>query len=191
MKTDRSKLKMIINQIIGMVVFMIGIFATYQGALNQKPWLGPLIVMLIIIYDLLSHRKNIIARLKFLFLVAFIGMLTESLLIIFSVYSVEPNTRWLINAPFAPLWILALWLNFGTRLPSYLSFLNGKHILNAISGFVFAILIFHSAKSMGIITFQQGTLSLLICAIAWAIIIPIIYIIAAKLLLKPSTKEIK
>jgi len=189
MKADRSKLKMMINQIIGGIVFMIGIIASYQGALNQKPWLGPLVVLIIIAYDLLAFRKLLLPKLKLLAAVAILGILTESILIITSVYSVELTTRWLVASPFSPLWILALWLNFGIRVPSYLLFLRGKHIVNAITGFVFAILIFRSANALGLLSLNNGTVSLIICAIAWGIVIPIVYIVAAKIFILPTTKK--
>ena len=53
-----------LNQITGTLTFMIGVVACYFGALQQMPWLGMAVVLLIILIDLLQDKKRIRNKIK-------------------------------------------------------------------------------------------------------------------------------
>jgi hypothetical protein len=168
-------------QILGTMIFMIGVFACYQGALVQMPWVGLLVVGVILVIDLLINRKQVASKLKLVALVGLAGFLIETLMIAIHVYSVSPTSKWLLSPPWVPVWILALWLNFGIRVPAYLPFFRGKHLINILVGFVFAFFIFNSASNLHLINLNFSFWSIIICGIAWAILVPLIYIVANQL----------
>lgn len=168
-------------QILGTIVFMIGVFASYLGAQRQLPWIGLLVVGIIMVSDMIINRKQIVSKLKLIAFVGVAGFLIETLMIALSVYSVAPSSMWLLSSPFVPVWIIALWLNFGIRVPAYLPFFRGKHFINAFVGFAFAFLIFSSASNLQLVILNFSFWSIIICGIVWAILVPVIYIVANKL----------
>lgn len=181
MENSKLMTKFWLFQILGTMIFMIGVFACYQGALAQMPWVGLLVVGVILVIDLLINRKQVASKLKLIALVGLAGFLIETLMIAIHVYSVSPTSKWLLSPPWVPVWILALWLNFGIRVPAYLPFFRGKHLINILVGFVFAFFIFNSASSLHLINLNFSFWSIIICGTAWAILVPLIYIVANQL----------
>jgi len=98
-----------------------------------------------------------------------------------SVYSVNPTSRLLDVQYIVPIWILALWVNFSVRVISYLVFTRGRHVINALLGIVFALLIFRSGQRLGLVELHHGIYSLLIIAWAWGVFVPFIYMYANRL----------
>ena len=178
---NKMKLKFWLNQVIGILLFMIGVFACYIGVLQQIPWLGMGVVFVILLIDLFQHKQLIMQKLKLVVVVIIAAALIETLLILTSVYSVNPSTRLFGFQFIVPLWILALWINFSIRVISYLVFTRGKHLINALLGLIFAILIFRSGHRLGLVELNHGIYSLLIVALAWGIFVPFIYIYANRL----------
>lgn len=160
---------------------MAGVFACYIGALQQKPWLGIVVVFVILLLDLLQHKQLIIQKLKLVAVVTIAAAFIETLLILTSVYSVTPTSRLLNTQLIVPIWILALWINFSVRVISYLVFTRGKHLINGLLGVIFAILIFRSGHRFGLVELNYGIYSLIIIALAWGIFVPFIYIYANRL----------
>lgn len=169
------------KQILGTLLFMIGIMASYIGALQQLPWLGMAVVFFILLIDLFNDKQLILQKLKLVGGVTIAAALIESLLLLTSVYSVNPSSRLFDFQFIVPLWILALWVNFSDRVISYLVFTRGRHVINALLGVVFAVLIFRSGQRFGLVELHHGIYSLLIIASAWGLFVPFIYIYANRL----------
>jgi len=178
---NKVNLKFWLNQIIGTFLFMIGIFASYIGALQQIPWLGMAVVLVILLIDLFQDKQLILQKLKLVGAVTIAAALIESLLILTSVYSVNPSSRLFGFQYIVPIWILALWINFSDRVISYLVFTRGRHVINALLGIVFAILIFRSGQRLGLVELHYGIYSLIIIALAWGVFVPFIYIYTDRL----------
>ena len=184
---NKANLSFWLNQITGTLTFMIGVVACYIGALLQMPWLGMAVVMLIILIDLLQNNKLLRNKIKLVVVVALAAAVMETLLIVNSVYSVNPSSRLLGLQFVLPIWILALWVNFSIRIISYLVFTRGRHFVNALLGIVFAVLIFRSADRFGLVVLTHGVYSLAIIAVAWGIFVPFIYMYANRLF--PDTRK--
>lgn len=184
---NNANLAFWVNQFTGTLTFMIGVVACYFGALQQMPWLGMAVVLLIILIDLLQDKKLITKKIKLVVLVTLAAAVMETLLIVASVYSVNPSSRLLDLQFLLPIWILALWVNFSVRIISYLVFTRGKHFVNALLGIVFAVLIFRSAERFGLVELTHGVYSLVIIAAAWGVFVPFIYMYANRLF--PDTRK--
>lgn len=185
---NNANLAFWVNQFTGTLTFMIGVVACYFGALQQMPWLGMAVVLLIILIDLLQDKKLITKKIKLVVLVTLAAAVMETLLIVASVYSVNPSSRLLDLQFLLPIWILALWVNFSVRIISYLVFTRGKHFVNALLGIVFAVLIFRSAERFGLVELTHGVYSLVIIAAAWGVFVPFIYMYANRLFLDTRKK---
>lgn len=178
---NNVNLKFWMNQTIGTLLFIIGIFTSYLGALQQIPWLGMVVVFVILLIDLLQDKQHIPQKLKLIGAVTIVAAMIESLLIIISVYSVDPTSRLTGFQLIVPIWILALWVNFSDRVISYLVFTRGRHLINALFGIIFAILIFRTGQRLGLLELHYGIYSLIIIALTWGVFVPFIYMYANKL----------
>ncbi len=185
----RMKQRFWLMQLLGIVMFIVGVMACYGGARGGAPWMGPLVVSIIVGVDFALSAKNRVAKAKLLAAVILLGFLAESALITLSLYTPSPASRWVMPVPLSPLWILALWLNFGTRIPSYLLFLRGRHLINATIGFVFAFLIFRSAARMGVLELHHGLLGFTGIAVVWAILVPVLYQLGAHWLMPANIQK--
>ncbi len=82
----------------------------------------------------------------------------------------------------APLWILALWLQFGTVLHFCMRWLSGRYRLAALLGLVGGPLTFLGGERLGAVAFgEPAALSLAILGLSWAVLLPTLVAIADRL----------
>ncbi|MBD3176181.1 MAG: DUF2878 family protein [Armatimonadia bacterium] len=172
--------KWILLGILGFVLFLIGVVACYTGARTGKPWIGPLVVGLVAGVRLAMGPARL-ATLEVLGVTTGMAFVAESTLVLCGVYTPADPTRWLLPAPLVPVWLLALWTNFGVRIGDYLPFMYGKWgRLLALSA-VFGTLIFHNAERYEVLTMDLGVTSYLIVAALWAGLVPAMFLVGAHL----------
>ncbi len=120
-KQRQIRNRFITQQIIGGIVFFIGVISCYQGTLRGIPWLGPLVVLVIAMMHF-AQGKDHWPEIQLVLAVGVIAFIMESVLIATNVYTVNPTTRWVIPAPFCPAWLLALPTRsqkYSTRLKTF------------------------------------------------------------------------
>ncbi len=162
--------------IISTAAFIITSIASYQGAMRGMPWLGAAFfaLELLILLPLMTGKRQ---RLTLVLFVGAIGLVLDTVLIAAGIYALEGTARWIIPAPVSPEWVLALWLNFGLIMPNYMSMMRGRHIISAIVGFVYAFMVYGGAARNDIITLPNyGMTGIAIIAIAWAVLVPLLYV---------------
>lgn len=162
-------------KIIRPILFFLGVFACYGGAITQNLWLGPLVVALIIAFRLFQQKEALLQTIKLLFFIGIGSAILESLLIFSSIYTVNESTRWFIPAPLLPLWILSLWMNYAVMVPALISTFHGKHLKNIAFGAFFSIIIFFNAERRELLELEHGWLSHVIIAAAWGFFLVMIY----------------
>jgi hypothetical protein len=175
--------------IIGTIAFIITSMACYQGAMRGVPWLGMAVfgLELLILLPLMIGKKQ---RLLITLTIGAIGLVLDTVLIAAGIYSVESTARWILPLPICPEWILALWLNFGLVMPNYLAMMRGRHIISALVGFVYAFIIYGGAARNNIIALPSyGMTGVTIIAIAWAVLMPFMYIYVGRLYQKWTTQK--
>ena len=161
--------------IIGTIAFIVTSIACYQGAMRGMPWLGMAVfaLELIILMPLMLGRRQ---RLFIALTVGAIGLVLDTVLLAAGIYSVEISARWILPAPVCPEWILSLWLNFGLVMPNYLKMMKGRHMVSGLVGFVYAFMVYGGASRNKIIVLPNyGMTGVAIIAIAWAVLIPLMY----------------
>lgn len=177
--------------IIGTIAFIITSIACSQGAMRGMPWLGMAMfgLELIILLPLMFAKRQ---RLLIALAIGAIGLTLDTVLLVAGIYSVEASARWIIPPPICPAWILALWLNFGLVMPNYLAMMRGRHIISGLVGFVYAFMVYGGAARNNIITLPNyGVAGVAIIAVAWAVLIPIMYYYVGRLYQKSMAKTEK
>lgn len=178
---------LIFRIIAGLLVFYLGIVACYVGAQQHWPWLGPVVVGIIVITHL-SHAERPAHEAMLIALVGLCGFLLDSTLISLHVYAVTPDTRWLLPAPYCPDWILALWVNAAAQLSRTLPMTRRKYLRSAIIGLVFGVLVYKRAAAVHLLTLPDAIVTPLLIAIIWAMVLPFFSKCAARIM-PPTTGE--
>lgn len=177
--------KMIILQIVGLAFFFMGVASCYQGAIQGRLWLGPAVVAFVCVMQVLVAIRRWQKEILIILVTGLAGLILETVLLLCNVYSVEEKTRWILPAPVSVEWILALWINFGAKVSSALPGVRGKPKVVVISSAVFAVMIFHRAAKLGLITLTWGWGSTAVIAVTWAIVVPMLMRFAEKLIPPP------
>lgn len=82
----------------------------------------------------------------------------------------------------APLWIIALWIQFGTVLHFCMRWLSGRYALASVLGLIGGPMAFLGGERLGAATFgEPRVLSLAVVALSWAIALPTLVAIADRL----------
>ena len=155
--------------LINITAFQTAWFASVLGAAQGFFWMGPLAVTL----GLALHLGLQPERLKELSLAmaaGALGFFFDSGLIAFGVFA--PVRDWM-PAPFSPLWMVFLWINFATLLNGSLRWLHGRYHLAAVLGAVGGPAAYYGGAQMGAMTALPGMGNLLVLALAWSIAVPL------------------
>lgn len=156
------------------ILYNVGWFACVYFAAEGLAWVGPVAVVLVSAAHLLSTaawKKEALT----LFIAAVMGFTWESLLVWTGVlsYPTAPGI-----GPFAPLWIVALWVNFATTINVSLAWVKRSFWLAALFGMFGGPLAFAAGEAMGAVTFGDPVWSLVIIGAGWAVLLPLFALIA-------------
>ena len=81
-----------------------------------------------------------------------------------------------------PLWLCCLWMAFATTLTRSLAYLGSRPLLCALAGAVVFPLNYWAGQRLGGVDFPQSlALTMGIMALFWAVVLPLMYRLAAKL----------
>jgi len=161
--------------------FVVGSVLCYQGALRGVPWLGlaAIPIQWAILLPLTRGRRQ---RLALAVGVGVGGFVLDTALVAGGVYAAAPTTRWVLPPPLCPEWILALWLNFGFMLFLSWQNLRGKAWLGAVSGLLYAFMIYGGARGQGLVFVgDPGWVRILAIGVVWAVVVPLLCQAAARL----------
>ena len=169
------KLRIIFN----LASFYVGWFACVIGAGKQMPLLGPVVVTILLITHLILVSKQPRRESVFLCIVGVYGFFIETIVITFSVY--QP-LRFFMPHPWCPVWMLALWINFGTTFNHCLRFLHNQIKLGAILGAVGGPLAFWGGTKLNALRITGNFITTYgILACIWALSVPILFFISKRL----------
>ena len=157
--------------LVNLVAFQAGWFACVLGAANGRYLLGPAVVAAgVALHLALSEDRKRQALL--LAAAAVLGLLVETAL---SAIGATAPARDAIPSPLPPLWLIALWPNFGAALPVSLRFLRGKTALSAVLGAVAGPGAYYGGARLGALSFPGGDgLGLALLAVVWAVSVPLL-----------------
>jgi hypothetical protein len=161
--------------ILNFVVFQLVWFVSLKGAAIGHPWLGVIAVAVFLLLEMfLGGRPWLEARVAGA--AALCGLVFDTIFVrldLLRYASPEPFV-WL-----APIWILAMWVNFGLTLNSSMRWLHGKPALAAALGAVGGPLAYLAGVRIGAATLN-APVPIVYGAIAlvWGIATPFLFWVA-------------
>jgi len=162
---------------VNFIAFQVGWFAVALGAANGLPWAGTAVVLAIIAWHL-RHAQRPRAELVLVFSAAAIGALFDSALAALGLV-VFPNGM-LVEGT-APHWMIALWMLFATTLNVSLGWLKRSLLLAAAFGAVGGPLAYLAGAKLGALAIAQPVAGTALLALGWAVLTPLLLIIARSL----------
>lgn len=164
------------NVVINFILYQIGWFACVIGAAKQMPWLGVLVVLLIVIWHLIQANQPK-RELALLLIVLVIGGTFDQIMLNHHLISYESH-GWM--AKIVPVWILALWAEFMTILNVSLRWMRGRWLIAVLFGAIGGPLAYMGAAKLGAVTLNMMPNSYIALSIGWAILTPLILRLAEK-----------
>jgi hypothetical protein len=156
--------------LINFAAFQAGWFSCVLSAANGLPWLGLLVVCLIVALHLRTadHPSH---ELQLLALCMVMGLVFDSLLV---------GSGWvrypsgMLFSGIAPYWILAMWALFSTTLNHSMGWLKNSLVLAFVMGAVFGPLSYLAGQRLGAIELVDFWSSMVALAIIWAVVMPVL-----------------
>ena len=162
--------------LINFFAFQVGWFSCVLGAANGLPWLGVLVVCLIVSLHIRSADQPA-HEIQLLVLSVILGLVFDSLLV---------SSGWvrypsgMMVAGIAPYWILAMWALFSTTLNLSMAWLKNSLVLASVMGAVFGPLSYLAGQRLGAIELVDSRSSMIMLAIIWALVMPILVFAASR-----------
>ncbi len=158
------------------ITFQAGWFICVLGAANGWNWLGVIAALVVVVRHLYT-AVDPLAECKLIMAAVATGFVWDSLLALQG-WLTFPNGS--VIEGFAPSWILALWLMFATTLNVSLRWLRPKLWTAMLLGAVFGPLSYWGAMRLGAVEFVRPTAALLMLAAGWALIMPLLMLLASR-----------
>lgn len=158
------------------MLFQIGWFACVLTASNNLAWLGSLAAAGILIIHL-SRAFDFRMEIKTIVLITAMGTLWDSILMQTQFYQFSHG---ILIAGIAPYWLIALWALFATTLSLSLRWLKHRKFLASALGFIAGPVSYYAGHRLGAIEFSNTTMALMLTAIGWAVILPLVLMISER-----------
>lgn len=160
-----------------LVLYHVGWFACILGAAYSLGWVGGLVVMAHIAIHLKYLSKNAKAEFLLFVIVAIVGIGIDTLQYQLGAYLFKGHTF-----PVIPLWLCAMWLNFGPLLPLSLAWLKGRYLTSAVLGMLGGPLAYWGGERLGAVEFGLDLSQVMLrVAIAYGLAMPLFIRIMEKI----------
>lgn len=157
------------KRILNFFCFQAGWFACAFGAGWGHPFVGPMVVGTLLIFQLpLVPAPQ--RQVRFIFLGMAAGWFLDSALMNTGVLSFEQHgiVFWM-----CPVWMAALWANFAGTLHLCLSWLRGRYGLSCALGVCGGPLAYYAGQRLGAMRLGDNlAMSLAVIAIEWGLVTP-------------------
>ena len=167
------QLKSNIPDAINALGFQAAWWLTVLGVSHEKPWLGPVGMLVFIALDhtLLKNKNR--AEWQLIAWSMLMGTLVDSIFI--NLNWLEYAGSWILLPQLAPMWIIFMWAGFASTLNHSLRWLENKYWISAILGAVFGPLSYLAGEKLGAIQFSASQATVLLgLTFAWAIAVPML-----------------
>ena len=155
---------------INVVLFQAAWFAAVLGTARGMLWLGPLIMIptLAVHLALQEDRRG---EVKLLLAAGVLGFIFDTAFVAGGVFS---PLQHLFPRPFSPPWMICLWLNFAATLNVSMAWLRGRYLLAALFGAIGGPLAYYSGARLGATDALPTSTGMLLLAIGWGIMTPLL-----------------
>ncbi len=152
---------------VNFVAFQIGWFAAVLGAGHGMPWLGVVVVPLVLLLNLALSRDRM-QELVVALAAAAMGFVFDSALTFSDIFVPVP---YVFPRPFSPLWMVMLWVNQAATLNGCMAWLRGRYLLGTIFGAIGGPLAYLGGAKLGAAALPSNH-DLVVLGLAWAIAFP-------------------
>lgn len=161
------------NIIQNLISFKVGWVACVMFAAAGMPLMSIASVGAVIALHLITVAAPAKEAL-FLLSAMVVGLAWESGLVALGVVGYTEHTSvWL-----APLWIVAMWALFATTINHGLSWVKKYWVYAVLAGALGGPMAFYGGAGLGAVTFENTALALLVIGAGWAILLPLLVLIA-------------
>ena len=164
------------DKLVNFVLFQIGWFSAVIGGATNRPWLGVLVIVAVVLIHL-YRTFNIRAEATLIIIIAIMGGSLDSVFVYLNWIS-YPSGH--IHESLTAYWIIAMWMSFSTTLNSSMAWLKKSHILAVIFGFFGGPLTYYGGYKLKAIEFQNFDAAMIGLAFGWAAIIPLLFLLSNK-----------
>jgi len=175
----RSGLGLPIKSLLNFTLFQLAWFAAITGGAAGYDGLAALPAVAVCLLHLGLNRLSWRGEAWLVLGVTLLGLIVETAFINLGALHYAGSEA---GAMLPPLWILALWLAFGTLPNGSLHWLKGKALLQIILGAVLGPLSYVAGVRLGAATLGEPEwLSIGVIAIGWGLAMPIMFRLAKRL----------
>lgn len=162
------------SSMLNVVIYQVGWFACVLGAAGGWPQLGAALALALVGVHLLLASQPRREWPVLCFAVA-LGLIVDSAHASFGVLDFQAHTA---GRP-APLWVLALWVQFGSALHFSLRWLSRRYVLASVLGLVGGPMAFLGGERLGAAVFgEPRALTLAVVGLSWALAMPLLVWVA-------------
>lgn len=159
-----------IRNITNFVIFQAAWFACILAAPRGLWYLPPIAaIVAAVVHLVLIDIKARAREAQFLFFVTLLGTVIDAILVECDIIAHVSGVR-----PITYLWLASLWLAFATTLHASLNWLTNRTLLATLFGLFGGPLAYIAGTKLGAVTLPRGNLSLVILALEWAILTPLL-----------------
>lgn len=165
------------KQILNLVGFNAGWFACVLGAANGQPWIGVIAVsVLAVIWIGFTRAPK--SMLALVLAAAAMGYVLDSGLTLAGVLTFDEEAR--LGGP-APLWMVAMWVNFAVALPISMAWIIGRYGIGALLGATGGPLAYLAGDRLGAVEIPTEFSAWLLITLEWAVAMPALIWMTGKL----------
>ncbi len=160
------------KKIINFVLFQAAWFACVISGAHQTSLIAVAVSAPVIVISLWMRKENLKSDLLLLACIAGIGFCIDSLNLAAGVFSLNgsPYPKFV-----CPLWLVMLWVVFGTTLRGSLSWLAGRYWLSAALGAMAGTPSYFAGAKMGAVTMNSNWIFTAISlTVSWALVMPLL-----------------
>jgi hypothetical protein len=160
--------------LINFIAFQVGWFAAVLGAGRGLPWLGVVVVPLVLLLNIFlsgKWRQEVLVA----FAAAAMGLVFDSTMTSIGAFTPVPYG---LPRPLSPLWMIMLWVNQALTLDSCMGWLRGRYWLGAAFGAIGGPLAYLGGAKLGAAAIPSSA-DMMILAVAWAAAFPALMAVEA------------
>jgi hypothetical protein len=158
------------RKLVNIILFQVAWFAAVLGAAKGNDWYGPLAVLLVLsIHFMLIHNRT--SEMALLLVAGIFGFCFDTAM---SAAGVVTPRGHIMPHPFSQPWMISLWLLFAATLNVSLEWLKKSYLLATIFGAVGGTFAYYSGARLGATTALPDFHGIIILALGWGIMNPIL-----------------
>ena len=171
------------SKIVNFLGFELAWLAAIYGGASGWAWLGSLPALVVVSVHLVWSGGLWMREAMLIIAVAVLGIAIETGFMASNLLLYEGTVP---GQVLPPVWIMALWLAFGTLPTASLGWLRGRWGLQALLGFIAGPLSYWGGVKMGAATIPAETTGALFwIGLAWALAMPAIFLLAEEITQHP------